>query len=78
MTRLGVSITALNRGPTQSWRPQPQSVHALGVGEVGRRLDLLGGPVPLLDALLNHPDLRGRVRRASLDDDATPPGHRAI
>ncbi len=38
----------------------------------------VGGPVPLVEALLNHPDLRGRVRRASLDDDATPPGHRAI
>ena len=38
----------------------------------------VGGPVPLVDALLNHPDLRARVRRVSLDEDATPPGHRAI
>lgn len=32
------------------------------------------GPV----ALLNHPDLRSRVRRVSLGEDATAPGHRAI
>ena len=38
----------------------------------------VGGPVSLVDALLNHPDLRSRVRRVSLDKDATPPGHRAI
>ena len=38
----------------------------------------IGGPVPLVDALLNHPDLRARVRRVSPDEDATPPGHRAI
>lgn len=38
----------------------------------------VGGPVPLVDALLNHPDLRSHVRRVSLDEDATPPGHWAI
>jgi hypothetical protein len=38
----------------------------------------VGGPVRLVDSLLNHPDLRSRVRRVSLDEDATPPGHRAI
>jgi hypothetical protein len=38
----------------------------------------VGGPVALVDALLNHPDLRARVRRVGLDEDATPPGHRAI
>jgi hypothetical protein len=38
----------------------------------------VGGPVPLVEALLNHPDLRARARRVSPDQDATPPGHRAI
>lgn len=38
----------------------------------------VGGPVALVDALLNHPDLRSRVRRVRLGEDATPPGHRAI
>jgi hypothetical protein len=38
----------------------------------------VGGPGPLVDALLNHPDLRSHVRRVSLDEDATPPGHWAI
>jgi hypothetical protein len=38
----------------------------------------VGGPIPLVEALLNHPDLRSRVRRVSLDEDATPPGHRAM
>lgn len=38
----------------------------------------VGGPVPLVDALLNHPDLRSHVRRVSLDEDATPPEHWAI
>ncbi|OBB96537.1 hypothetical protein A5782_04940 [Mycobacterium sp. 852002-40037_SCH5390672] len=38
----------------------------------------VGGPVLLVDALLAHPDLRYRVRRVGLNEDATPPGHRAI
>ena len=38
----------------------------------------VGGPVALVDALLNHPDLRSRVRRVRLGEDATPPGHQAI
>ncbi len=38
----------------------------------------VGGPVGLIDGLLNHPDLQPRVRRVTLDEDATPPGHRAI
>lgn len=38
----------------------------------------VGGPVALVDALLNHPDLQSRVRRLRLGEDATPLGHRAI
>ncbi|WP_407687569.1 hypothetical protein [Mycobacterium sp. HUMS_1102779] len=38
----------------------------------------VGGPVALVDALLNHPDLRSRVRRVRLGEDAIPPGHRAF
>ena len=38
----------------------------------------VGGTVALVAALLNHPDLRSRVRRVSLDEEATPPGHRAF
>jgi hypothetical protein len=39
----------------------------------------IGGPRELVDALLNHPELRRRAREVrSLVDDATPPGHTAI
>lgn len=38
----------------------------------------VGGSVALVDALLNHPDLRSHARRVRLGDDATPPGHRVI
>jgi hypothetical protein len=38
----------------------------------------VGGPVSLVDALLNDPDLRPRARRVGVDDDATPPGHQSI
>ena len=38
----------------------------------------VGGPVGLIDSFLNHPDLQSRVRRVTLDEDATPPGHKAI
>jgi hypothetical protein len=38
----------------------------------------VGGPVSLVEGFLNHPDLRSRVRRVGLDEDATPPGHQAI
>lgn len=38
----------------------------------------LGGPEELIDAFLHHSDLEGHVRRVSLEQDATPPGHQAI
>lgn len=38
----------------------------------------VGGPVALLEGFLNDPDLRARARRVGLDEDATPPGHKAI
>jgi len=38
----------------------------------------VGGPVSLVDSLLNDPDLRPRARRVGVDDDATPPGHQSI
>jgi hypothetical protein len=39
----------------------------------------IGGTRELVDAFLNHPDLRHRVREVkSLVEDATPPGHTAI
>jgi hypothetical protein len=39
----------------------------------------IGGPSELVDAFLNHPDLRHRAREVkSLVEDATPPGHTAI
>lgn len=38
----------------------------------------VGGPVSLVDALMTDPDLRPRVRRVGVDDDATPPGHQSI
>jgi hypothetical protein len=38
----------------------------------------VGGSALLVDALLNDPDLRPRVRRVGVDDDATPPGHQSI
>ncbi|OBK20595.1 hypothetical protein A5634_12665 [Mycobacterium asiaticum] len=38
----------------------------------------LGGPNELVDAFLRHPDLQGRARRVTLDQDATPPGHQAF
>ncbi|WP_205879634.1 hypothetical protein [Mycobacterium paragordonae] len=38
----------------------------------------IGGPVALLEGFLNDPDLRTYARRVGLDEDATPPGHRAI
>jgi hypothetical protein len=38
----------------------------------------VGGPSALVDRLLGHPDLKTRVRRVNLDEDATPPGHQAI
>jgi hypothetical protein len=39
----------------------------------------IGGPKELVDAFLNHPDLRHRAREVtSLVEDATPPGHTAI
>jgi hypothetical protein len=36
----------------------------------------VGGPAPLVDRLLAHPDLQ--ARRVQLDEEATPPGHRAF
>ncbi|MGA9489439.1 MAG: hypothetical protein WBV80_04190 [Mycobacterium sp.] len=38
----------------------------------------VGGSVSLVDALMNDADLRPRVRRVGVDDDATPPGHQSI
>jgi len=38
----------------------------------------VGGPVALLEGLLNDPDLRAGTRRVGLDEDATPPGYQAI
>lgn len=38
----------------------------------------VGGPVALLDGFLNHPDLRARAQRVRVDEDSTPPGHKAI
>ena len=39
----------------------------------------IGGPVALVDGFLDHPDLGPRTRQvASLNEDATPPGHHAI
>lgn len=37
----------------------------------------IGGPGDLVDDLLGDPELGPRTRRVALDDDATPPGHRA-
>jgi hypothetical protein len=36
----------------------------------------VGGPAPLIDQLLAHPDLN--ARRVQLGEEATPPGHRAF
>lgn len=38
----------------------------------------VGGPVALIDGFLSHSDLRARARRVRLDEDATPPGHKAV
>jgi hypothetical protein len=39
----------------------------------------IGGTRELIDAFLNHPALRYRVREVkSVVEDATPPGHTAI
>lgn len=38
----------------------------------------VGGPQALIDAFVHHPDLAGSVRQVTRDQDATPPGHRAI
>jgi hypothetical protein len=38
----------------------------------------IGGPVSLVDGFLNDADLRTRTRRVRINEDATPPGHRAI
>jgi hypothetical protein len=38
----------------------------------------VGGPAALVDGFLSRPDLRSRVQRVSLGEDATPPGHQAI
>ena len=36
----------------------------------------IGGPAQLVQKFLRHPDLR--ARQVTLDEDATPPGHKAI
>lgn len=38
----------------------------------------VGGPVAVIEGLLNDPDLRTYARRVGLDEDATPPGRKAI
>ncbi|WP_222853526.1 hypothetical protein [Fodinicola acaciae] len=38
----------------------------------------VGGSAALVDALTSHPELRSLSRQVTLDQDATPPGHRAI
>jgi hypothetical protein len=38
----------------------------------------VGGSSELLTSLLDHPDLQGRARRVTVDEDATPPGHQAL
>lgn len=38
----------------------------------------VGGPIPLVDSLVRHPDLAPRARRVNPGKDATPPGHVSI
>jgi hypothetical protein len=38
----------------------------------------VGGPTALIEQLLGNPELRPRARRVDPNQDATPPGHRAI
>jgi hypothetical protein len=45
---------------------------------LGRRLDVRGRTVALVEHLIEHPDLRSLARRVTPGEDATPPGHRAL
>ena len=38
----------------------------------------VGGSEQLIAELLSHPDLQGYARRVTVDEDATPPGHKAL
>lgn len=38
----------------------------------------VGGSEQLIADLLSHPDLLAHARRVTVDEDATPPGHKAI